>query len=269
MKLRLPRQWVLPILTACVVLMAIVLPERISAWRDRSLFAAAHVEEFDPEQGVAAPDMSLARRIQILSELYYGEETDAYVRYQDSFTQTENDQIDQAFFTAAETLKNSGIFPLPDRFSLSDMACGFCQRMLVWDSATMGTASFLQVQYYHETIGYNVDLTIDEESGMAVMMTIIYPELENQFSGDDGRELAEIGSQFIKLLGFEPVEVKYGANDAYVIPSPDSELPEYHIGQRYDVLHIEATPDTEKYMMGEYEASVSISLRNGENIYDE
>ena len=42
MKLRLPSQWVLPILTVCMVLMAIVLPERISAWRDRNLFAAAH-----------------------------------------------------------------------------------------------------------------------------------------------------------------------------------------------------------------------------------
>ena len=269
MKLRLPSQWVLPILTVCMVLMAIVLPERISAWRDRNLFAAAHVEAFDSEQGIAAPDMSLAQRAQALANVRYGEETDAYIRYQDSFTAAENDQIDKLFITAANALIESGIFPLPKGFSSSAMECISRDRLLLWDRATAGTASFLLLFYYDETTDMGVDLTIDEESGQALIVTIYHPELKEYFAGDDGRELAEIGTQFITQLGFAPADVKYGWDDAYLIPAADSEAPEYHVSQKEDVLHIEAMPEgTASVAIKDYNISITVDGSSEAEIYD-
>lgn len=269
-RVRLPGQWVLPIVTAAIVLMAIILPERISSWGDRTLFAAAHVEEFDGTLGIVGPELSLSQRIRVLAALNFGETTDAYIRYEDSFTNEEWAENDRLYLSVAETLMESGILPLPKGLSLTDMVCNHSTRLLLWDSVTMEQVSFLQIYCYEDCYNCGMDLTIDEQSGLPVLLALYHPEMEARFPGDDGRELVELGTEFVELLGFIVSTVEYGADDAYLSIETEDGTLEYHISQKYDVLCIEAMPDTpvslEKYD-ADYETSVSVSINGMEAVY--
>lgn len=262
-RVHLPSQWVLPIVTAAIVLLAICLPERVSAWRDKSLFEAAHVEEFDGTLGIAPPSMTLFQRIRCLAALNFGEATEAYMRYEDSFTQEENEENDRVFLAAVETLTENGILPLPKEF-FSKVERTYSQRLLLWDSVTMEQASFLQANYYSDSFGGGIDLTVDETSGQVVIITVYHPEVSAHFAGTDGWELTELGQKFVELLGFTVTNMKYDADDAYLFLETEEGMLEYHISQRYDVLHIEAMPDTsvgnEMEYDADYETSIAVSI---------
>lgn len=258
-------KWFLPVMTMFIVLTAIVLPERLSALGDRKLFGAAHVEPFDSALDTAASSMTLVQRIKVLTALNFGENTDAYLRYEDNFTQEEEEENRQVFFTSVETLSENGILPLPDGFSLENMERVYSQRLLLWDNVTMAEASFLQMSYYDNTFGGGIDLTVDEASGQVVIMTVYHPELSERFYGDSGRELEEIGRQFAELLGFTVTYVKQGPDDTYLFLEMDESTLEYHISQKYEVLHIEAMPDTpvsnKMQYDADYEASVATAVQ--------
>lgn len=265
-------KWFLPIVTMLIVLTAIVLPERLSALGDRKLFVAAHVEPFDSALDTAASVMSLVQRIKVLAALNFGEKTDAYLRYEDSFTQEEQNENDRVFLTTVDTLAKNGVLPLQEGFSLENMERGYSQRLLLWDNITMEEASFLQMSCYDATFGGGIDLTVDEASGQVVIMTVYSLDVETYFAGDDGRKLIEIGTQFLELLGFTVTDVKYGADDAYLFTETEDGALEYHISQKYDVLHIEAMPDTsvsnEMQYDADYETSVSVSVSgSGTEVY--
>lgn len=253
-------KWFLPLVTMLIVLTAIVLPERLSALGDRKLFGAAHVEPFDSTLGVAAPTMPLAQRVNSIAALNYGEETDTYSRMQDRFSDEELEQMGQLCETAVDQLVNSGVLVLPYGVSLGTMECYDCSMSLVWDRATAGEASFLQMNYYDEKSACGLSLAIDVESGMAVQFAVFYPGLEAEFAGTDGARLVDTLCLFADLFGGELADIKYGPNDAYVtVRTGDGDF-YFHAGQKYDVFTIEPSPSTvpEPYM--------DITINGGESM---
>lgn len=260
----LPSKWVLPIVTAVIVLLAICLPERISALRDRSLFAAAHVEDFDSALGMAESTMTLGQRLNELISIYYGETTDTYLRTEDTFTVEEKEALEKLFFGQMQALFDTGTLPLPGGLSTAQMECYDRQRVSVWDSVTLESASFVHLFYYDKVQGGNVDMVLDEASGLPVMLTIVHPLMEELFAGDDGQMLAEIGERFVQALGLSPQETKYLADDAYVILQNGSDMPDYHVSQKYEVLTIEPMPDfVVRYAENDFGETVSIIVNAG------
>lgn len=268
-KSRLPAQWVLPILTIGLVLLAIVLPERISALRDRKLFAAAHVEAFDSQQGVAAPDMTLAQRVNTFAALNYGEVTDAYSRIQDRFTEEELEHMDALGQSAVDELVSAGVFSMPYGVSVGKMERYDCSMGLIWDRVTEAEASLLYVSYYDDPSNFGMNLVLDEESGLAVQVSVFYPELETEFAGTDGARLADTLCLFANQFDGEVSDIKYGKNDAYLtIRTEDGDIC-YHAGQKYDVMVIEPSPSAVPADYAAFGAdAVQYSVENGAEIYD-
>ena len=59
------KKWGLPLLTALVVLAAVLLPRQISALRDRGMLAAFHVEPLS-EEDLTVPELSLPEKLELL-----------------------------------------------------------------------------------------------------------------------------------------------------------------------------------------------------------
>lgn len=59
------KKWGLPLLTALVVLAAVLLPRQISALRDRGMLAALHVKPLS-EEDLTVPELSLPEKLELL-----------------------------------------------------------------------------------------------------------------------------------------------------------------------------------------------------------
>lgn len=265
-KIRLPAAWVLPLLTIILILLAIVLPERISALRDRRLFAAAHVEAFDKEQGVASSAMTLEQRLRAVTELSFGGAADVYVRYGDTFSQEEIRQLDGMFQDSIQKLMDSAAFPCLQKLDVLNMECYGRERAFVWDSATMGNASFVQLHYYDEKLEAGVYLALDEESGLPISLTVFFPHMESLFAKEESRMLLERLRAFTQPLGF-PVENSVSSgDDAYLIlQGAEGDLC-FHASQKYEVLNIELVPVG--IMELDYDAQSSVSISVNGTVYD-
>jgi len=259
----LPSQWVLPILTTAIILMAICLPERISALRDRSLFAAAHVEAYDSSLGISPRTMTLAQRLQAIAALNYGEMTDAYIRYEDSFSQEEIAEMDALFLTVAQDLLDRGVIRLPEGSDLSNMECYDCQRALLWDSVTTGDAAVVGLTYYDNKYNVGLNLYVDEESGLPVYLTMFYDGLNELFAR--GRlTVGEIAERFVEPFGFEIIEDGDDGAVAYIrMQTDEGELP-YHVYLEYDMLTIAPVPSTVVIRL-EQESNASMSVGASES----
>lgn len=267
-RIRLPAQWVLPVLTIALVLLAIVLPERISAWRDRRLFAAAHVEAFDSRQGVAVPGMTLEKRLRAYTALNFGETTDTYVRYEDTFSQEEIEAMDQLFRACIQKMADNSGIPLLQELNAVGLEYYDLQRAYIWDSATMENAVFDQMGCYNDKLGAAISLIVDEESGLPLLMSVSAPDLGTLFDAGKGPTLVELATSFTEPLGFTVLDSLYDTdNDAYLILQGEEGNVYYHISQKYDVLTVEPIPEeTVGYI--EYDGEVSVSIAINESIYD-
>lgn len=236
-------KWFLPVVTMFIVLTAIVLPERLSALGDRKLFGAAHVEPFDSAQGVTAPGMTLERRLRAFVALQFGETADTYVRYEETFSEEDIKTMDGLFQNSLQTLIDGGDFPWLYELTVSGFEHYDIQRADIWDSVTAENASFAQLGYYNYKQDVGVYLTIDEESGLPLLLTVVSSSIEDLFAGEKGPMLAKLAAAFTKPLGFTVLDSRYYDDDAFVILQGEEGNLCYHISQKYEVLTIEPVPE--------------------------
>lgn len=260
-------KWFLPMVTMLIVLTAIVLPERLSALGDRKLFVAAHVEPFDSAQGIAAPGMTLEQRLRSFIALNFGEPTDTYVRYEETFSEEEIKTMDGMFQDCIQKLVDSGEFTWLYELTVSGLEYYDTQRAYIWDGVTMGNASFAQLSCYNGKQDVVINLTIDEESGAPFSLTVVSSSLETLFVEEKGSELVKLAASFTKPLGFTVLDSIYYGDDAYVVLQGEEGELYYHISQKYGVLTVEPIS---KEAMGyvTYDAEASTSIVVGEDAYD-
>lgn len=261
-------KWFLPVVTMLIVLTAIVLPERLSALGDRKLFGAAHVEPFDSAQGIAAPAMTLEQRLRSFIALNFGEPTDIYVRYEETFSEEEIKIMDGMFRDCIQNLVDSGDFPWLYELTGSGLEYYDMQRGYIWDGVTMENACFVQANSYNDKLSAGINLIIDEESGAPLSMTVVSPSLESLFDGEKGSELVKLATSFIKPLGFTVLDsIYYYEDDVFVVLQCEEGDLYYHASQKYDVLTIEPiSEETMEYIT--YESEVSTSIVVVEGAYD-
>lgn len=260
-------KWVFPVLTACIILTAIVLPERLSTFQDRRLFGAAHVEVFDSTLGLSSPNLTMTQRINMMGQLLFGEVTDAYSRLQDNFTEEELTQIDKLSLTAIQDLVSNGVIDLPKGVSTDTLELYGCMKYLIWDRVTAGEASFIESDYYDDRTNCGVSLLVDEESAMAVQFTVYFPEIEAAYNGTNGVKLMDTLCLFANQFGAEVSETKFDRHNAYLtLQTEDGEV-YYHAGQKYETLTIEMVPSSSVYTAMKLEAE-SISVDSSQQISD-
>lgn len=209
-------RWLLPILTCLVVLVAILLPQRLSRWRDEAVLGGPHTEELKTENELPTQALALEERIALLGR-YNGAPEAMTVLTQEL---DRGSGAETLMWAELERLCESGVLEwelLPERFpSLQSW------RLYLRAPEAICGAGFLVMDGYSEEDGVYLSLALDEETGYALELELSSPAAR-KFAG----EPVNIGIVFLDRLGVENECAGYGKYSAsFDLPGADC---------RYDV----------------------------------
>lgn len=239
------KRWFLPILTCAVMLASVILPQRLSLWRDETLLNAPHTEELQAENELPTRPLSLPEQMALVSLF------DADSGALTSVTQElgQDSQAETMVRTELERLCSNGI--LAPELLPEDLSNFFGYRVYLRMPGTISGASFLVMEGYSKRENIYFSLLLNEEDGYALRLELSHPAIKN-FIG----EPLDIGTAFLDRLGVENTCVGYGPYDA-VFTTPDAAL-QYGVFLEYDLLRIVPLPESETG--GATDASVSASM---------
>lgn len=196
-------RWLLPILTCLVVLVAVLLPQRLSRWRDEAVLNGPHTEELKTENELPTQSLPLEERMMLMAR--YDEDMDAMTAMVQELEQ--DGGMEALMRTELERLCESGILPwetLPE-----DLSPFLSRRLYLRAPEEIWGASFLVMEGYSKEDDVSLSLALDEETGYALRLELYSPALR-KFVG----EPVNIGTVFLDRLGVESECAGYGRYDA-------------------------------------------------------
>lgn len=225
--------WFLPILTCAVMLAAVILPQRLSLWRDEALLNTLHTEELQAENALPTRPLSLPEQMALVS--LFEADGDSLTSVTQELGQ--DSQVEAMVRTELERLCSNGI--LAPELLPEDLSNFFSYRVYLRMPGTISGASFLVMEGYSKQENIYFSLLLNEEDGYALRLELSHPAIQ-KFIG----EPLDIGTAFLDRLGVENTCVGYGPYDA-VFTTPDSTL-EYMVSMEGDLLRIVPTPEIER-----------------------
>lgn len=204
-------RWLLPILTCLVVLVAILLPQRLSRWRDEAVLNGPHTEELKTENELPTQSLALEERILLLAQ--YNDTPEAMtVIVQELELQGEAEELIQA---ELERLYAGGI--LDSEAMPESLAPFWGNRVYLRAPEEIWGASFLTMEGYLKEDGTYLSLVVDEESGTALWLEVFTPGIKKWVG-----EPVEVGRFFLDRMGVENICTGYGMYDAtFDLPGAD------------------------------------------------
>lgn len=225
------RSWSLPILTCAVMLAAVILPQRISLWRDLALLDTPHTEELQAENDLPTRPLSLLEQMSLVSLCDI---------YPESLTVVAQELIPDSetvamIWTELDRLCDDGI--LAPEVLPADLSDFLCQRLYLRLPGSISGASFLLMEGYSKQEGLYFSLLLNED-GYTLRLELTHPAME-KYAGTP----LDIGAAFFDRLGIEHSCVGYSPYEA-VFATPDPTL-RYLVSQDTDLLHIIPIPEGE------------------------
>jgi hypothetical protein len=193
------KKWKLPVLTAVIVLAAVLLPRQISALRDRGTLGVLHTEPLS-EEDLSARSLSMPEKLELLGRAIWYPDLEIFSTTQSlpSSGQSESGQAEQAeavFFQAVEYLTSWGI--LPESFDASTLKFEGGSRAVYMRGDEYQSVSVLYLQGGTN----NRDsfwLVADEETGLPIWIDCSLRSVQ-----EDLPESKELGTRFLEGLGVE------------------------------------------------------------------
>lgn len=114
------RKWGIPVLTGLVVLAALLLPERISALRDRQALGALHTVPL-AEEDLTVREISLPEKLELLAQAILDPDLEVFSTTQSLPLPGEPgaEQVEETFFKSVEYLADWNV--LPESFDLDTL----------------------------------------------------------------------------------------------------------------------------------------------------
>lgn len=204
-------RWLLPVLTCLVVLVAILLPQRLSQWRDQAALNGLHTEELKTENELPTQSLTLEERILLLAR--YDEDMDSMTAMVQELEQS--GEVAGMMRKELERLCESGV--LPPEVLPADLSSFESRRLYLRAPEEIWGSSFLLMEGYDKAEDIYFSLVLDEETGYALRLELATPALQ-QFSD----EPVNIGITFLDRLGVENMCIGYGGYDAtFDLPGAD------------------------------------------------
>ena len=191
------KKWGLPLLTALVVLAAVLLPRQISALRDRGMLAAVHVQSLS-EEDLSVREVPLPEKLELLWRAVQYPDLEIFSTSQPLATapgEPGADQAAEAFFQAMESLADWGVLPDsidPDTLEFQGGSRAVYVRSDGYQSVSM---LYLQGVSAHQDSFW---IVVDEETGLPVWIDCA---LRSVKKGHLSAE--ELGRRFLDGLGLE------------------------------------------------------------------
>lgn len=225
------RSWSLPLLTCAVMLAAVILPQRISLWRDQALLNTPHTEELRVENDLPTHPLSLLEQMSLVSLCDL---------YPESLTVVTQELIPDGeamatIRTELDRLCGDGI--LPPEVLPADLSGFLYQRLYLRLPGSVSGASFLLMEGYSKKEDSYFSLLLNED-GYALRLEVIHPAMK-KYAGTP----LEIGTAFLDRLGVEHTCVGDSFYEA-VFTTPDPAL-RYFASQDGDLLRIVPMPEGE------------------------
>lgn len=239
------KRWFLPILTCAVMLASVILPQRLSLWRDETLLNAPHTEELQAENELPTRPLSLPEQMALVSLF------DADSGSLTSVTQElgQDSQAETMVRAELERLCSNGI--LAPELLPEDLSNFFSYRVYLRMPGTISGASFLVMEGYSKRENIYFSLLLNEEDGYALRLELSHPAIK-KFLG----EPLDIGTAFLDRLGVEHSCIGYGPYDA-AFAAPDSAI-QYTVSLEGDLLRIVPWPEGETGVSTDASASASM-----------
>ena len=185
------KNWLPPILTSLVVLALALLPQRLSALRDKTLTGAIHTEELPSDSNFPAKPPELARRLQLLAQ---------YVDFPDTLTIIGQDPSDSVLAENTEraqeeltALTEAKVLPENSDFDSIEL---FASKVYLRDQSDLSSAGFVNLSGYDQSPREYPSLVLDDETGLLVKLEIIWTR-------KDSLDPAAMGEAFLDRLGLE------------------------------------------------------------------
>lgn len=190
------KKWGLPLLTALVVLAAVLLPRQISALRDRGMLSAVHVQSLS-EEDLSVREVPLPEKLTLLWRAVQYPDLEIFSTSQPLASPGEPgaDQAAEAFSQAMEYLADWGILPDsidPDTLEFQGGSRAVYVRSDGYQSVSM---LYLQGASAHRDSFWVV---ADEETGLPVWI-----DCNLRSEKKDLLPAEELGRRFLEGLGLE------------------------------------------------------------------
>lgn len=196
-------RWLLPALTCLVVLAAILLPQRLSQWRDQAALNGLHTEELKTENELPTQSLTLEERMLLLAR--YGEDMDSMTAMVQALEQS--GEVAGMMREELERLCESGVLP-PEALP-ADLSSFESRRLYLRAPDEIWGGSFLTMEGYSKAEDIYLSLVLDEETGYALRLELVTPALK-EFPD----EPITIGTAFLDRMGVENTCIGYGGYDA-------------------------------------------------------
>lgn len=191
------RKWGIPVLTGLVVLAALLLPERISALRDRRILGAIHTVSL-AEEDLTIREISLPEKLELLGRAILYPDLEVFSTTQPLPLPGEPgaEQAEEAFFKSVEYLEDWGA--LPENFDLDTLEFQSGSRAVYVRTDGYQSVSMLYLQGTTDQRD-SFWLVVDEETGLPVWIDCSLRSVpaDNLLSGE------ELGTRFLEGLGVE------------------------------------------------------------------
>lgn len=186
------KSWLLPALACLSVLVAALLPPRVSLLRDRSLDRAIYTEEAAPDSSLSSHSTTLSERISLLYQMEFDRDDSVITVIQE---QDDLDLTEQTALTALKSLASNCVIPLT---AIPETIPDLSGSQFICRSRSNGvSASFLQLSG-GDAAGFYFTMVLDEESGAVCVMELV--------SGNAAHTLGlseQMAEQYYDSLGLE------------------------------------------------------------------
>lgn len=193
------KKWLLPAVTALAVLGCVLLPPRLSEWKDAKMWGAVCAEAA-PETGAAdqGGDSLLSERLALLAR--YWVDQDGISAYSETVSARETlsgcrEMLDREL----EDLEADGV--LPPELGLENYAMAV-MRIFLQDDQTGLQADYYVVECRGVGSSVEMNAALDAQTGRALLLGVYNGELA--VKSDSLPSVGEVGLRFFQRLELEP-----------------------------------------------------------------
>lgn len=220
----------LPLLTAVIVLGAVLLPGQISNWKDQSLLKRVHRENFSANLDFPSDSLSMGERMKLYARFLQDQDNEGVVVTTQRMMTEELDEVEEVVRQEIKEYAENGYLDENTyqeiiALTLSSEEKKYGDRYFLQDEETRKFARVVVLEAISTTSDLHLWMHIDEETGRILSFAWTLPNLQMQ------RSIREFGEFFLSRLGV-PYECTFeNENPNYV----EMTLPEQNLLYNFEL----------------------------------
>jgi hypothetical protein len=190
------KRWLLPILTALVVLGAVLLPQKLSLLRDQALLGGIHREPLTADAlSASTSPLTLEERMELFCRWRndQGESSAISWALDNQSTPEEMPALEELVEKERDSLEETGV--LSQNALPQDLTGLSGSRVSVRLAEDLRSATFLELEVTEPETGAHWSLVLDEETGSLIELAAFFPQ-EGVYA-----VAADLGAGFFDRLG--------------------------------------------------------------------